>query len=168
MSLTNVQGATRALVQPLNASGVEALLLSTDERVKALSVPSVFTWWDVNSGASTIVLYEPRVHSSLNASDAITVPHLNHFLLIDRFFSTNGSHISPEVVLSHLAHVQAQFPHAEVAFSTVDEFVAQLLNHSRYGRVELPEVTAELGSSSVVGVANDPPPPSPPSSTCAT
>ena len=135
---------------------MDGLLLSTDERTRAFALPNVFRWKDEESGASTIALHQRRLYSSLDAEDAITVPGLNHALLVDRVSDINAPAISPALMLAHFEHVQAQFPSSVVLFSTVDEFMGQLSQHHSFGRVELPEVTHEIGSASVVGVASDP------------
>ena len=154
--LTDVQGMTRGLVPVLNRTGVEAIVLSMDDRVTRLAVPPVFEWHDKASGTSTLVIYQHGLSTGLNASGAISVKNFNHYLLLSRFIDTNHSDFTPDVIASQLAYVQSQFPNATVLLSTLDTFVSQLRHHSQLQRVQLPVVTAELGSSSVVGAASDP------------
>ena len=154
--LTDVQGVTRGLVRVLNESGVEAVLLSTDDRVARMKVPRVFEWLDRGSTTSTIVVYQHGLCTSLNASDAISVSGFNHQLLLSRFVDTNQSDFTPDVVAQQLQYAQSQFPNATVLLSTLDTFVSQLRHHSQLQRIALPVVTAELGSSSVLGAAGDP------------
>ena len=153
--LTDVQGMTRGLVNVLNETGVDAILLSTDDRVARMQVPQVFQWQD-DSGNCTLVIYQHGLKTGLNASDAFTVDEFNHKLLLSRFIDTNTSDFTPDVIAQQLAYVQSQFPNATVLLSTLDTFVSQLRDHNQLQRIELPVVTGELGSSSVVGAASDP------------
>ena len=140
----------------LNETGVDAILLSTDDRVTRMDVPPVFEWQAEGSNQSTLVIYQHGLDTGLDASDAITVDKFNHVLLLSRFIDTNTSDFTTDVVTQQLAHVQSQFPNATVLLSTLDTFVSQLRHHNQLQRVELPVVTAKLGSSSVVGAAGDP------------
>ena len=154
--LTDVQGMTRGLVPVLNKTGVEAILLSTDDRVARMKVPRVFEWRDESSNRSTLVLYQHGLSTGLNASDAFVVDNFNHVLLLSRFIDTTTSTFAPHVIARQLEHVQSQYLNATVVLSTLDTFVSQLCHHGQLQRIELPVVTAELGSSSVVGAAGDP------------
>ena len=154
--LTDVQGMTRGLVPVLNKTGVEAILLSTDDRVVRLRVPRVFKWRDDGTNTSTLVVYQHGLSTGLNASNAITVDKFNQKLLLSRFIDTNHSDFTPHAIARQLRYVQSQFPNATVLLSTLDTFVSQLRHHNQLQRIRLPVVTAELGSSSVIGAAGDP------------
>ena len=157
MLLTDVQGMTRALVPALNASGVSAVMLTTDERVAAIGVPPVFAWQDNGTNSSVIALYQHGLHPFPEPGDGIGLTAFNHVLLPVFTENLNSSTaLTPASVVAVLTRAQSLFPSSTVLLSTLDDFVQQLCNHSVYGRVELPTVSAEVGSSSVVAAAADP------------
>ena len=142
--MTDVPGHTRGIVPLLAEAGVEFLHIGVNEASTVPDVPPVFVWRDP-SGAQIVVMYHHSYGSTMivpNLADSISFAHT-----ID-----NRGPQDAEEVHRIFAGLRAEFPHATVVASTLNDFAKAL----RKMRDTLPVVTSEIGDTWIHGAASDP------------
>ena len=143
--MTDVPGHTRAIVPLMAEAGIEFLHIGVNPASTPPDVPPVFVWQGP-SGASLIVMYHKGSYG-----DLMLIPGMSEAIA----FAHTGDNLgpqSPEQVKQIFQHMWTEFPGANVAASTLDDFAKAL----RKVKTKLPVVTGELGDTWLHGAGSDP------------
>ncbi len=142
--MSDVPGHTVGIVGPLAERGIEFLHLGINAVACMPDVPALFMW-DNGQGQRVMVNYA-RSYGGLTEVEGHD--EALHFLHSD----DNAGPPSTRRLREAFEDIQARFPRAEVAASTLDAFAASL----RPLRGWLPVVRGEIGDTWIHGIGTDP------------
>lgn len=142
--MTDVPGHTRGIVPLLAEAGVRFLHLGVNTASPVPDVPDVFRW-RAPGGDEIVVVYQNSygaTHFPTGFDDGLSFAHTSDNI---------GPQSGPQTVEA-TRHLQAEYPDARIAASTLDAFGDLLWAR----RDAFPVIDVEIGDSWIHGVASDP------------
>lgn len=143
--LTDVPGQTRSLVGPLVQAGITFLDIGVNPASCPPDVPPLFRWRDP-AGSEIAVLYHGEDYGG-----TVVVPGSDLAIAVSVKTDNAGVH-SVDEVRAIYAHLDQQFPGAQIVAASLSDVAAALKPH----RAGLPLVTQEIGDTWIYGCASDP------------
>lgn len=141
--MTDVPGHTKAIVPLLKDNGIEFLHIGMNAVSALPDVPNNFIW--EHQGKQIIVAY------SLDYGSIVQIDGCDDILVFAHTHDNSGPQ-SKEKILNQLEELKLKYPDYTVCASTMDNYVAKLLQAD----IKLPVVTEEIGDTWIHGIASDP------------
>ncbi|KRF43664.1 DUF5054 domain-containing protein [Paenibacillus sp. Soil787] len=142
--MTDVPGHTIGIVPILARNGIRYLHVGVNPSCKPPSVPQAFVW-RASDGSELIVNYADDYGQVLEVEGLEDVLYFAHT-------GDNSGPSSLEEMDKIYSRLQAEYPGAVIAASTLDAFAEKLLQCKHV----LPVVSEEIGDSWIHGTASDP------------
>ncbi|WP_139996477.1 DUF5054 domain-containing protein [Paenibacillus paridis] len=142
--MTDVPGHTLGMIPIMQQYGIQYMHIGVNPASKRPSVPRLFRW-QAEDGSELIVNYAG------NYGEVLEIEGLHDVLV----FAHTGDNCGPpsvEDIRHQFDAIQQQYPNAQIMASTMDAFVAKLLEV----RDRLPIVREEIGDTWIHGAGTDP------------
>lgn len=156
MSQRDVPGVTKSIIPSLKKYNVSAISigcngqssppsLSMNKSINSESLSQIFIWKDVETDESIIAMIHKGGYGGINVRDAVMIKGYDEAILFD----WNTDNKGPKTYKQYqqdLQQIQGEFKNAKIIFSTLDDYVNNLLNRKDILNT-LPVITDEIGDT---------------------
>eukprot|EP01084_Bolivina_argentea_P044399 81701_1 len=161
MSQRDVPGITRSVIPLLIKHNISALSIGCNDQSAPPSITQdvdyisqIFMWKDIISNQSIITMIHKNGYGGISYNDAVLINGYDQALI----YNWNGDNLGPynyTQYIQQLQQIESEFPNANIIFSTLNNYIKNLLNHPNIIET-LPVITAEIGDSWEYGTNSDP------------